>query len=176
MNFGRAESGLVLVTILVVAAFLTYKCHATCRYRCCGGKRKQSNKKLQRAAIANLANLATALSPHIQQKALALQAGGKDSKPKEPKSIKKEKQVEELVMKGRNSPRALPTIQEDIGEVTDVECGKPAPVVPTHTYTLPRTTSSNSPPLLLLIQALSWGRKKLWNSVLGYTVPYKILI
>ena len=69
VNFGGAESGLVLITILIVAAFLTYKCGATCRYRCCG-KRKQSNKQLQRAAIANLA---AALSPHIQQKALALQ-------------------------------------------------------------------------------------------------------
>ena len=76
----------------------------------------QSNKKLQRAAIANLANLVIALSPHIQQKALTLQSqvGSKDSKPKEPKSIKMEKQVEELAKTGRKSPPTLPTIKEEI--------------------------------------------------------------
>ena len=84
--------------------------------------------------------------------------------------------MEELVKTGRKSPPALPTIQEDIDEVTDVKCGKLATVAPTHTYTLPRTTSSNPPPLLPLIPALFWGRKKIWNSVLGYTVQSKTLI
>ena len=46
VNFGGAESGLVLITILVVIGFLTYKCHATCHYRCCGDKKKLSSKKL----------------------------------------------------------------------------------------------------------------------------------
>ena len=35
LNFGGAESGLILMTILIVAAFVTYKCVRTCQYHFC---------------------------------------------------------------------------------------------------------------------------------------------
>ena len=89
VNFGGAESGLVLITVLVLIGFIVYKCHNTCHYRCCGGKKKLSSKKIERAALANLANIATALSPHIQKKALVHQG------------VDKEKQVEEFTRTGR---------------------------------------------------------------------------
>ena len=133
VNFGGTESGLVLITALIVIGFKVFKCHNTCHYRCCGGKKKLSSKKIERAALANLANIATALSPHIQKKALVHQG------------VDKEKQVEEFTRTGRKSP-ILPTIQEEKDEVTDVECEKRATVAPTHT--LPWTTTTNPPPLL----------------------------
>ena len=80
-----------------------------------------------------MANIATALSPHIQKKALVNQG------------VDKEKQMEEFTRTGRKSPILL-TIQEEKDEVTDVECEKLATVAPT--YTLPQTTTSNLPPLL----------------------------
>ena len=63
VNFGGAESGLILMTILIVATFVTYICGWICQYHCCKHM-KQSSKKLQRAAIANMA---AALGPHLQQ-------------------------------------------------------------------------------------------------------------
>ena len=86
---------------------------------------------MERAALANLADVATALSPHINQKVLVNQGGDK------------EKQIGELNRTGRKS-LTLPTVQKEKEEVTDVECEKWAIVVPT--YTLPQTTTSNPPP------------------------------
>ena len=42
MNFGGAESGLVLITVLLVIGMIVFKCHKNCR-RCCGGKKKISH-------------------------------------------------------------------------------------------------------------------------------------
>ena len=52
VNFGGAESGLVIITIIIVAALVIYKCGATCRYRCC--KKKQSSKKLEGLPLQTL--------------------------------------------------------------------------------------------------------------------------
>ena len=53
-----------------MAAFVTYKCGHIYQYRCCKRK-KVSQKKLQRTAIANMAAV---LSPHLQKtKALTQQ-------------------------------------------------------------------------------------------------------
>ena len=38
-NFRGAESGLILLTIMVVATFIMYKCGRTCSYRCCKHKK-----------------------------------------------------------------------------------------------------------------------------------------
>ena len=55
-NFGQAESSLVLLTMIIVAIFILYKCGNTCRYRCCK-KNKFSHKHLDRMAIANMAKI-----------------------------------------------------------------------------------------------------------------------
>ena len=97
-------------------------------------RKNLSSKKIERAALVNLADIATALSPHIKKKALVNQGGDK------------EKQMGELNKTGRKS-LTLPTVQEEKEEVTDVECEKRAIVVPT--YTFPRTTTTSPPPPLL---------------------------
>ena len=45
VNFGGTESGIVIVSIILIAALIIYKCCATCRYKCCKNK-KQSSKKI----------------------------------------------------------------------------------------------------------------------------------
>ena len=44
VNFGSTESGLVLITVLLVIGMIVFKCHKNC-LRCCGRKRKISHKK-----------------------------------------------------------------------------------------------------------------------------------
>ena len=44
VNFGGAESGFVLITMLLVIGMIVFKCHKNC-LRCCGRKRKISHKK-----------------------------------------------------------------------------------------------------------------------------------
>ena len=86
---------------------------------------------MERAALVNLADVTTALSPHIKKKAIVNQRGDR------------EKQIGELTRTGRKSP-TLPTVQEEKEEVTDVECEKRTIVAPT--YTIPRTTTTSPPP------------------------------
>ena len=69
INFGGTESGIVIVSIILIAALIIYKCCTTCRYKCCKNK-KQSSKKLQHAALLNLASI---ISPAVNQGAITLQ-------------------------------------------------------------------------------------------------------
>ena len=87
---------------------------------------------MERAALINLAEVATALGPHIKKKAIVYQGGDR------------EKQIGGPTKTGRKSP-SLPTIQEE-KEVTYVECEKRAKGAPT--YTIPQTTNTSPPPLL----------------------------
>ena len=132
VNFGGAESGIILVTVLIVIGLIVFKCHNTCHYRCSGGKKKLSCKRMERAALVNLADVATALDPHIKKKAIVNQGGDR------------EKQIGGPTRTGRKPP-TLPAVQEEKEEVTYVECEKRAMVVPT--YTIPRTTATSPPPL-----------------------------
>ena len=65
---------------------------------------------MERAALINLAEVATALGPHIKKKAIVDQGGDR------------EKQIGGPTRTGRNS-LSLPTVQEET-EVTYVECDK----------------------------------------------------
>ena len=78
VNFGGAESGLVLITLLIVIGLIVFKCHNTCHYRCCGRKKKLSRKRMERAALVNLADVATALGPHIKKKAIVNQGADRE--------------------------------------------------------------------------------------------------
>ena len=130
VNFGGAESGLILITVLIVIGLIVFKCHNT--YRCCGRKKKLSRKRMERATLVNLADVATALDPHIKKKAIVNQGGDR------------EKQIGGPTRTARKPP-TLPTVQEEKEDVTHVECEKRAMVVPT--YTIPRTTATSPPPL-----------------------------
>ena len=90
-------------------------------------KKKISHKKMERAALINLAEVANALGPHIKKKTIVDQGGNR------------EKQIEGP---GRKSP-SLPMILEE-KEVTYVECEKNAKEAPT--YTIPRTTTTSPTP------------------------------
>ena len=46
VNFGGAESGLVLTTMLLVIGMIVFKCNKNC-LRCCGMKKKISHKKME---------------------------------------------------------------------------------------------------------------------------------
>ena len=131
MNFGGTELGLVLITVLIVIGLIVFNCHNTCHYRCCGRKKKLSHKRMERAALVNLADVATALGPHIKKKAIVNQGGDR------------EKQIGGPTRTGRKPP-TLPTVQEEKEEVTHVECEKRATVAPT--YTIPQTTATSPPP------------------------------
>ena len=125
-----------------MAALVIYKCCATCRYKCC--KKKQSSKKLQRAALANLA---TALSPALHQRAITLQtqAGCKKLGLEEPEAVIVDKQPGSKVGTGRKLP-LTPTRDQDKGYGVKEECVRSVSVAPTHTTTLPKDTSSPPPP------------------------------
>ena len=51
MNFGGNESGLILIIVLILIGLIVFKCHTTCRYRYCGGKKKLSQKRMESAAF-----------------------------------------------------------------------------------------------------------------------------
>ena len=105
VNFGDAESGLVLITVLLVIGMIVFKCHKNC-LSCCGRRKKISHKKMEQASLINLAEVANALGPHIKRKTIVDQGGNK----------------EKIEGPGKKSP-PLPTILE-VDEVTYQECGK----------------------------------------------------
>ena len=125
VNFGGAESGLVLITVLLVIGMIAFKCK-NC-LRCCGRQKKISQKKMERAALINLAEVASALGPHIKRKTIVDQGDNK----------------EKMVGPGKKS-QPLPTIQE-VDEVTHLDSGKNTKGATTHT--IPLTTTTSPPPL-----------------------------
>ena len=77
MNFSGSESGLVLITVLLVIGMIVFKCHKNC-LSCCGRRKKISHKKMERAVLINLAEVANALGPHIKRKTIVDQGGNKE--------------------------------------------------------------------------------------------------
>ena len=69
MNFGGTESGVIIVSIILIAALIIYKCCTSCRYKCCKNK-KQSSKKLQNTALLNMASI---ISLAVNQDAINIQ-------------------------------------------------------------------------------------------------------
>ena len=123
VNFSGAESGLVLIAILLVIGMILYKCkNCLCR-RCCGKERKISQKKMERLALINLAQVASSLGPSIKRKTLVSQGD-----------------VEIPVGPGNKIP-AIATIKEEV-EVT--KGGKH--VREERPHNIPQTTNT-SPPL-----------------------------
>ena len=125
VNFGGAESGLVFITVLLAIGMIVFKCHKNC-LRCCGRKKKISHKKMERAALINLAEVANALGPHIKRKTIVDQGYNK----------------EKMAGPGKKSP-PLPMIQE-VDEVTHLDSGKNTKGAPAHT--IPWTTTTSPPP------------------------------
>ena len=44
VNFSGTESGIVIISIILIAALIIYKCCATCRYKCCKNKETVKQK------------------------------------------------------------------------------------------------------------------------------------
>ena len=68
VNFSGAESGLVLIAILLVIGMIVYKCKNCLCLKCCGKKQKISQKKMERQALINLAQVASTLGHSIKRK------------------------------------------------------------------------------------------------------------
>ena len=124
VNFSGAESGLVLIAILLVIGMIVYKCKNCLCLKCCGRQQKISKKKMERQALINLAQVANTLGPSIKRRTLVDQGDSREI----------------IVGPGKKIP-TLPTIKEEV-EVTNG--GK-------HTkeeipHTIPQTTNT-SPPL-----------------------------
>ena len=123
VNFSGAESGLVLIAILLVIGMILYKCKNCLCLRCCGKERKISQKKMERQALINLAQVASSLGPSIKRRTLVSQG-----------------EVETPVGPGNKIP-AIATIKEEV-EVT--KGGKH--VREERPHNIPQTTNT-SPPL-----------------------------
>ena len=77
VNFSGAESGLVLVAVLIVVFMILYKCKNCLCMRCCGKARKTSQKEMECQALINLAQVASSLGPSIKRRTLVGQEGMK---------------------------------------------------------------------------------------------------
>ena len=124
VNFGGTESGIIIVSIILIAALIIFKCCKACRYKCC---KKPSSKQLQRAALLSLASVVS----QTNQDAINNQPqDSKKAKPEMPEAIIVEKEPG----------------QKYTGNGVKEECAKSGNVVSLHTSTKPRNTSSPLPP------------------------------
>ena len=101
VNFSGAESGLVLIAVLLVIGMIVYKCKNCLCLKCCGRQQKISKKKMERQVLIKLAQVASTLGPSIKRRTLVDQGDKREI----------------IVGPGKKIP-TLPTIKEEV-EVTN---------------------------------------------------------
>ena len=121
VNFSGAESALVIIAILLVVGFIVYKAKDCLCLKCCGKQQKTSQRKMERQALVNLAQVASALGPSIKRKT----QGDNTETPVGP---------------GNKIP-AITSVKEEVKVTKGGKHSKEA-----RPQTIPRTTST-SPPL-----------------------------
>ena len=120
VNFSGAESALVIIAILLVVGFIVYKAKDCLCLKCCGKQQKTSQRKMERQALVNLAQVASALGPNIKRKTQG--------------------DVETPVGPGNKIP-AITSVKEEVEVTKGVKHSKEA-----RPSTIPQTTSTSPPP------------------------------